>query len=64
MKSNGKIKITYDTNNQEGETTSLDDSLKLYNNNYNIAKPKYLGKIKTLFFFKNTPIFVLAESSN
>ena len=64
IKSNEKIKIAYDTNKTDGEETSLDQSLKLYNNNFNIMKPKYLGKIKTLLFFRNTPILVFAESSN
>ena len=63
-KSNGKIEIAYDTNKKEGETASLDKSLKLYNNNYNIKKPKYLGRIRTLFFLGETPLFVLAESGN
>ena len=63
-KSNEKIKITYENGQNEGEATSLDKNLKLYNNNYNIIKPKYLGKTKTLLFFRNTPILVLTESSN
>ena len=63
-KSTEKIKITYENGQNEGEATSLDKNLKLYNNNYNIIKPKYLGKTKTLLFFRNTPILVLTESSN
>lgn len=64
IKSNEKIKIAYDTTKADSEDTSLDQSLKLYNNNFNVMKPKYLGKIKTLLFFRNTPILVFAESSN
>ena len=37
---------------------------KLYNNNFNVMKPKYLGKVKTLLYFRNTPILVLTESRN
>ena len=64
IKSNQKIKITYDTNKKESEATSLDKSIQLYKNNFNISKPKKLGKVKVLLYFRNTPILVLTESSN
>jgi hypothetical protein len=63
IKTNQKIKIAYDTTKNEGETTSLDKSLQLYQNNINIIKPKYFGKTRVLFYFNNTPIFILPESS-
>ena len=64
IKANEKINIAYDSTKTDSEATSLDQSLKLYNNNFNVMKPKYLGKVKTLLFFRNTPIFVLTESRN
>jgi hypothetical protein len=63
-KSNQKIKIAYDSNKKEGETTTLDKSMQLYKNNFNISKPKKLGKVKVLLYLRNTPILVLTESSN
>ena len=66
IKSNNNIKVVYDANDYKYDTehTSLDKSLKLYNNNINVMKPKALGNIKTLFFIKNFPILMLAESGN
>ena len=70
IKSNQKISIAYDTNNNNNDKNNdiekipLDKSLKLYNNNINIMKPKSLGNTKTLLFIKNIPILILAESGN
>ena len=69
IKSHEKIKIVDDlddantNNNIDGEKTPLDRSMKLYNNNIQIKKPKFYGKIKSLFYLFNKPIFMSAESS-
>ena len=69
IKSHEKIKIVDDlddantNNNIEGEKTPLDRSMKLYNNNIQIKKPKFYGKIKSFLYLFNKPIFMSAESS-
>ena len=61
---NENIKNKQNENEKTEEITSLDKSLQLYKNNINIKKPKYLGKLRALLYFRNSPIFVLTESSN
>lgn len=69
IKSHEKIKIVDDlddantNNNIDGEKTPLDRSMKLYNNNIQIKKPKFYGKIKSFLYLFNKPIFMSAESS-
>ena len=36
---------------------------RLFKNDIKVKKPKYFGKTKALLFFRETPIFILGESS-